>query len=65
MDIAIMYPKECRRSIKRIVSATGMSVETAYAMMLMDAALMDLRPEDEKVVEMILEDCGIFPKAID
>ena len=54
-----MYPKTSHRNIKRLVSAIGMSAETAYAMMLMTAALMDLRPEDEKVAEMILEDCGI------
>lgn len=60
----LIYPKECRKSIKRLVSAVGMSAETAYAMMLMNAALMDLHPEDEQVVDMILEDCGIFPKEI-
>ena len=31
----------------------------AYAMMVMTAALMDLRPEDERVVHIILQDCGI------
>lgn len=58
------YPKECRKSIRRLVSATGMSKETAYSMLLMTAALMDLRPEDERTVDYVLEDCGIFPKQI-
>ncbi len=59
MDIAIMYPKRCRNSIHRIVDETGIGVETAYAMMLMTAALMDLHPEDEEVLRMVLQDCGV------
>ena len=43
----------------RITNAIGVSPETAYAMMLMTATLMDLHPEDEQVADMILEDCGI------
>lgn len=62
-DVAIMYPKKCRPSIRRIMNAVGVAPETAYAMMLMTATLMDLRPEDERVVDMILEDCGISPDA--
>jgi hypothetical protein len=59
MDIAIMYPKKCRKGIHRLVDEIGVGVETAYAMMLMTATLMDLNPEDEEVVHMILQDCGI------
>ena len=59
-DEAIMYPKPCRKSIHRLRRLTGISVETIYAMMLMTAALMDLRPEDDEVADMILEDCGLF-----
>ena len=62
MDKTILYPKNCRKNINRIVSAVGASVETAYAMMLLTATLMDLRPEDEEVADMILEDCGISPE---
>ena len=58
-DAAIMYPKSCRKSIHRIVKATGISEDIVYAMILMTAALMDLRPEDDKVVQMILDDCGV------
>lgn len=54
-----MYPRRCRKSIKTIVNETGMSIETAYAAMLMTALLMDMRPEDEEVLEMILQDCGV------
>ena len=59
MDSLIMYPKECRRSIKRLTEEVGMSIEIAYAQMLMTALLMDLHPEDEEVVHIILEDCGV------
>ena len=59
MDTAIMYPKQCRKNIHRIVSEIGASEETAYAMMLMTATLMDLRPEDEEVARIILHDCGV------
>ena len=59
MDTAIMYPKRCRKSIHTIVNEVGASEETAYAMMLMTAMLMDLHPEDEEVLEMILQDCGV------
>ena len=61
-DPTIMYPKSCRKNIRRIVNAIGASVETTYAMMLMTAMLMDLQPEDDAVADMILEDCGISPE---
>ena len=57
-----LYPKRCHKNIDRIVNVIGASVETAYAMMLMTATLMDLHPEDERVVDIILEDCGISPE---
>ena len=59
MDVAIMYPKKCRRSIHRIMDEVGAGPETAYAMMLMTALLMDLHPEDDAVLEIILKDCGV------
>lgn len=62
MDQTILYPKASRKNIKRIVNAIGVSVETAYAMMLLTATLMDLQPEDTEVSDMILEDCGISPE---
>ena len=59
LDGTIMYPKKCRKGIKTIVNEIGASVETAYAMMLLTATLMDLHPEDDEVVEIILKDCGV------
>ena len=59
MNAINMYPKRYRNSIKRIVNEIGASVDTAYGMMLMTATLMDLHPEDETVVHIILQDCGI------
>ena len=63
MGISVLYPKKCRESIKLLVNETGMSIETAYAMLLMTAALMDLKPEDKEVADMILVDCGIEVRA--
>lgn len=59
MDPTIMYPKRCRKSLRMITNETGIGVETAYVMMLMTAALMDLHPEDDEVLHIILQDCGI------
>ncbi|MBP5442285.1 MAG: hypothetical protein J6Y60_03510 [Treponema sp.] len=53
------YPKPCRKTICRLIEEIGVDSETAYRMMLMTAALMDLHPEDDKVLNMILQDCGI------
>ena len=64
MNVITTYPAPCRKSIRRLVKAIGLSAETAYAMMLMTAALMDLRPEDDAVVDIVLSDCGIFPEQI-
>ena len=62
MDPVMNYPKPCRKNINRIMNAVGAPAETSYAMMLMTAMLMDLRPDDERVADMILEDCGISPE---
>ena len=59
----LTYPRNCRRNIRRLTECIGVSAETAYAMMLMTSALMDLNPWDEDVVAMILEDCGLSPEA--
>ena len=62
MDLG--YPNNCKRSVRRLISAVGMSEEIAYSMILMTAALMDLHPEDPEVVDIVLADCGIFPDKI-
>lgn len=56
---AITYPANCRRSIRKLTDVLGVSDETAYAMILMTATLMDLRPDDSKVTMLVLQDCGI------
>lgn len=61
MNATLTYPKVCRRSMRILMNEIGVSPETAYAMMLMTAMLMDLRPEDKEVLETILEDCGVSP----
>lgn len=64
MDTTLMYPKECRKNLKRLKAATGVSEEVLYAMMLTTATLMDMRLDDVEVAEIILEDAGIYPDKI-
>ena len=59
MDSMILYPQKCRKSIRRLTDEIGMSSEVAYDQILIIAALMDLKPEDDAVVHMILQDCGL------
>ena len=59
MNSTIMYPKRCRKNILLLMDEVGIGPETAYAMMLMTAMLMDLQPEDDEVVNIILKDCGV------
>ena len=54
-----VYPKACRKTISRLIEEIGVDSETAYNMILMTSALMDLKPEDEKVLSLILQDCGL------
>ena len=58
MDLLI-YPERYRKSIRKIADRVGTSPETAFAMILMTSTLMDLHPEDDEVVHIILKDCGM------
>jgi len=49
-----------KRAVRKIVDAVGVNEDTAYAMILMTSALMDLSPDDGRVVELILQDCGVM-----
>lgn len=53
------FPAACRKNIRRLVNRLSTDCDTAYAMMLLTAALMDMTPEDPKVAEIILNDCGL------
>ena len=53
------FPVGCRRNIRRLVGQLSTDCHTAYAMLLLTAALMDLRPEDPKVADMVLLDCRV------
>ena len=53
------YPLWYRKNIRILCDRLCVDEDTAYAMMLMTAALMDIYPEDEQVVEMILNDCNV------
>lgn len=55
----MFYAEARKRMTRRIMDNVPVDEGTAYSMILMTAALMDLRPDDEQVVDMILEDCGV------
>lgn len=58
MDACIeCFPATCRDNLRAITKEVRTDVDTAYNMMLMTATLMDLRPEDPRVAEIILDDC--------
>ena len=59
MDLTRAFPAHCRRNIRKLTSMLCTDAETAFAMMLMTAALMDLDPGDDKVAELILIDCNV------
>lgn len=53
------YQGAYSRSIRALVDAVHVSEQSAYEMIRMTALLMDLSLDDEKVVEIILHDCGV------
>ena len=57
IQTASCYPEQCRENLETLMSNVKTDANTAYAMILMTATLMDLRPSDPKVVEIILDDC--------
>lgn len=59
MDCVNLYPLKCRKSIRILTDEIGMSADIAFKQILLTAALMDLNPEDDAVVDMILQDCGM------
>ena len=59
MDDIDVFPARYRKNIRRIVRVLCTDAETAFSMMVMTAALSDLSPDDSRVVDYILTDCGI------
>lgn len=53
------YQEVCGRSIRRLVNEIHVTETIAYEMIRMTAMLMDLPLDDEQVVSMILQDCGV------
>ena len=51
-----IYPKNCHENIRTIIDELQTDPKTAYAMILMTATLMDLRPEDPETAEMVIAD---------
>lgn len=57
MSAITTFPARYRRNIRRLKELLCTDYDTAYAMMLMTAALNDLRPDDPEIVNVILMDC--------
>ena len=57
------YPERCRKNIRKLMCLLTTDAQTAYSMMLLTAAMTDLKPEDDKVVELILDDCDLEVRA--
>lgn len=53
------YPVYCRKNIRKLMQMLCTDAQTAYGMMKMTAALMDLNTNDDKVIESILMDCDL------
>lgn len=51
------YPEPCRENMETIMNNVKTDTQTAYAMILLTATLMDLQPSDPKVAEIIMDDC--------
>lgn len=56
MNALESYPESCRLSIKTVADQLKIDYDEAYAIISLNALLMDLYPSDTVVVRMILED---------
>lgn len=59
MEDLLHYPARCRSSISALAKTLSINAETAYAMLLMTAALMDLDPGDDLTLRTVLADCDM------
>ena len=53
-----LYPKRCSRNVRLVATELMVDAETAYAMLLLEATLMDLKPEDPETADMVIADAG-------
>lgn len=51
------YDQRYRKGIKRITESTWTDDGTALAMIMLTATLMDLCPWDDRVADIVIEDC--------
>ena len=51
-----MYDDSCRCGIDKLMETFGTNMETAYAMMCLEAALYGLHPGDPRVLDMLMND---------
>lgn len=51
------HDERYRKSIDRIHAETGVDEETAMAMLMLTATLMDLCPWDSETADIVISDC--------
>lgn len=59
MNYLSIYPSKCRKNISKLMLMLSSDAETVYQMMKMTASIMNLDVWDNRVVRVILDDCGI------
>lgn len=52
-------PDSYEANVSKIMQYIKTDADTALATILMTATLMDLNPDDPRVADIILDDCGI------
>lgn len=52
-------PERCGRTVRKLADELHVSAESAYDMLLLTAALMDMHPEEDATARMVLRDCGV------
>ena len=52
-------PELYRKNVKKVAERAEVSEESAKMMILITAALMDLYPDDERIVDLLMKDIGL------
>lgn len=51
------HSEQYRKGVERILAEVSIDADTAMAMILLTATLMDLCPWDSEVVDIVISDC--------
>jgi len=53
----IDFPKKYRKSVRKVSKKLKTDYITAYRMIILEALLYDMNPEDAEVADLLIEDC--------